>query len=648
MSTERAESLQVLFRIAACAALILICCPGQAQIAQAGPVQLDSDIPKVWHEPANDQDFVKREVMIPMRDGVKLHTVIILPRGSAGAPMLLERTPYNANSFLSGNSPRLRDRMLPGDRVWADNKYIMVAQDMRGKYGSGGKYIMTRPPVGPLNPTGTDDTTDAYDTIDWLVKHVPESNGRVGMIGSSYDGWAVAMALLGPHPALKVAAPESPMIDGWMGDDWFHYGAFRQKMFDYIATQTSVKGEGSAVPRTGSDDYQEMLDAGSAGAYAAAHGIDKLPWWRRLSAHPAYDALWKGQALDEILAAHPPTVPTMWLQGLWDQEDIYGAVHSWEALKAKGMSATNHLAIGPWNHSQVNGSGDALGPLKWSGDTSAYFRREVLVPFFDTYLRDKPPARPTPHVIIYNPAEDRWDRFADWPGAGPEALTPIYLQKGGRLALTRSEEGSDSYVSDPAKPVPFEPLPARMGDHASWSTWLVRDQRFVSTRPDVLSYQTPVLDQQVRVEGAPFADIFMKTTATDADLVVKIIDVYPARDADNPDLAGYQLPVSLAIFRGRYRQSFEHPAAIPADVVQEYKFRLPTVNYVFKPGHRIMVQVQSSLFPLYDRNPQTYVPNIFFAQPGDYRSATMTIEHGKEGASAVLLPIVSASTAIRP
>ncbi|WP_246058705.1 CocE/NonD family hydrolase [Luteibacter pinisoli] len=627
-------------------ALLLFLHAAEAQVAQVSEVQIGSDIPEDWQQTASDRDFVKREVMIPMRDGVKLHTVIVIPQGSAAAPMLLERTPYGASSFLSGNSTRLRDRLLPGDRIWADNGYILVAQDMRGKYGSEGAYVMTRPPIGPLNPTTTDDTTDAYDTIDWLVKNVPESNARVGMIGSSYDGWAVVMALLHPHPAMRVAAPESPMIDGWMGDDWFQYGAFRQKMFDYFAKQTSAKGEGESIPRKGRDDYQEMLDAGSAGAYAVAHGIDRLPWWQRLSTHPSYDALWQGQALDKIIAAHPSSVPTLWLQGLWDQEDIYGAVHCWEALKAKGMAASNHLAMGPWNHSQINGRADALGPLKWSGDTADYFRREVLLPFFDTYLRDRKPSHPTPHVIIYNPAEDQWERFTDWPGASPDQLTPMYLQPDRGLARSRPASGRDSYVSDPRKPVPFEPLPVRMGDHASWSTWLLQDQRFVSTRPDVLSYQTPILDAAVRIQGAPFADIFLSTTGSDTDVVVKIIDVYPSNDTDAPELSGYQLPISLAIFRGRYRRSFEHPTAIPSGAVQEYRFRLPTVNYTFVPGHRIMVQLQSSLFPLYDRNPQTYVPNIFFAKPGDYRPATVSIEHGMQGMSAVLLPIVPSSTAI--
>jgi hypothetical protein len=454
------------------------------------------------------------------------------------------------------------------------------------------------------------------------------------------------MALLGPHPALKVAAPESPMIDGWMGDDWFHYGAFRQVNLDYFTMQTSVTGEGAGVPRRGTDDYQELLDAGSAGAYAQAHGFGQLPWWNRMSAHPAYDAFWQLQALDKQVAKHPSDVPTLWLQGLWDQEDMYGAVHSWEALKAAGHGANNHLVMGPWYHSQVNRSAWNLGPLKWKGDTAVEFRRDVLIPFFDTYLKDRPARHPLPPVLIYNPAENHWDSFSDWPGT--HTLTPLYLQAHGGLGFAKPAAAEDSYVSDPAKPVPFEPPPLRFGDHAAWTTWLVQDQRFVATRTDVLSYETPVLEQAVTVQGAPFADLFAKTTGTDGDFVVKIIDVYPTTNAEQPELGGYQLPVSLDIFRGRYRDSFEHPSPIPAGRVQEYKFRLPTLNYVFKPGHRIMVQVQSSLFPVYDRNPQTYVPNIFFAKPGDYQKATVTLEAGGAQPSAVLLPVVPASTAMQP
>jgi uncharacterized protein len=609
-------------------------------------VQTGSDIPAKWQKPETDYDYVKRDVMIPMRDGIKLHTVIVIPKGAHDLPMLLERTPYDANFFSKTDSPHLKDAVWTANREWVDDGYIFVYQDIRGKYGSQGDYVMTRPPIGPLNPTKTDDTTDAWDTVDWLSKNVPESNHRVGMIGSSYDGWTVTMALLGPHPALKVAAPESPMIDGWMGDDWFHYGAFRQVNLDYFTEQTSKTGEGEMVPRWGVDDYRNFLDTGSAGHWAEANGFQQLAFWNRLSAHPAYDAFWQGQALDKVVADHPSSVPTLWLQGLWDQEDMYGAIHTWEALKAKGMTANNHLVMGPWRHSQVNGAAENLGPLKWKGDTAADFRRDVLIPFFDTYLKDRKPAEPTPQVLIYNPAENHWDKFSDWPGVTEQHLTPLYLQANNGLAFQAAPAGEDSYVSDPAKPVPYLEVPIQPDSHERWTTWLVQDQRFVSTRTDVLSYQTPLLTEPVVVEGAPFADVFAKTTGTDADFVVKIIDVYPPTVPEQPEMGGYQLAVSLDIFRGRYRKSFAEPSAIPAGKVEEYKFRLPTMNYTFKPGHRIMVQIQSSLFPLYDRNPQTYVRNIFFAQPEDYKKTTISIEHGSGGASAVLLPVVPHSTAI--
>ncbi|HEV2622544.1 MAG TPA: CocE/NonD family hydrolase [Frateuria sp.] len=603
-------------------------------------IQTGSDIPAAWKTPQGDVDYVKREVMIPMRDGVKLHTVIAIPKGARGLPMLLERTPYKASGFMPENSPHLADAVWSGNKDWADGSTILVWQDVRGKYGSEGDYVMTRPPMGPLNPSKTDDTTDAWDTIDWLVKNIKESNGKVGMIGSSYDGWTVAMALLHPHPALKVAAPESPMIDGWMGDDWYHYGALRQVNLDYFTEQTTAKGEGESVPRENYDDYTNFLKAGSAGAYAEAHGFKQLPWWNRFAAHPAYDAFWQLQALDKLLVAHPSSVPTMWLQGLWDQEDIYGAVHAWEALEKAGHGANNHLVMGPWWHSQINRDGWAIGPLKWPGDTTAQFRRQVLIPWFQHYLRGTPLPKPLPEAMIYNPVAQRWDSFSDWKPASEQRLTPLYLQADMALGFQAPAGGSDSYVSDPAKPVPFLPRPIPQKNDR-WRTWLVQDQRFVVDRPDVLSYVTPVLTTAVTVQGAPIADLFARTTGTDGDFVVKLIDVYPGTYPADPAMGGYELPVSLDIFRGRYRKSFAEPSPIPANQVQEYRFRLPTVNYAFQPGHRIMVQIQSSLFPLYDRNPQTYVPNILFAKPSDYRKATVTIEHGADGRSAVLLPVVS-------
>src|SRR5579862_6506557 len=376
----------------------------------------DTDIPKKFTEPATNRDYVKREVMIPMRDGVKLFTSIVVPKGASNAPILLTRTPYNASKRTSrSDSPRILSVLPQGDEVFVAAGYIRVFQDVRGKYKSEGDYVMTRPVRGPLNSTSTDHVTDAYDTIDWLVKNTPESNGRVGMIGSSYEGFTVVMALLNPHPALKVAAPESPMVDGWMGDDWFHYGAFRQSNFDYTAMQTTKREDGSAVPRDAYDDYEAFRRAGSAGAYARLHGLDQLPWAEKMIEHPAYDGFWQGQALDKLVAEHPSQVPTMWIQGLWDQEDMWGAIHCYLALKARGQVDHNYLVMGPWFHSQVNREGYTLGPLRWEGDTTAQFRREILKPFFDQYLMPGAPKADTPAVLIYNTGENHWDRPRNWP-----------------------------------------------------------------------------------------------------------------------------------------------------------------------------------------------------------------------------------------
>ncbi len=608
----------------------------------------DSDIPKTFHPPTSNQDYIKREAMIPMRDGVKLYTVIVLPKGARNAPILLTRTPYNATArALRSNSEHMLAILPQGDEVFVQAGYIRVFQDVRGKYKSEGNYFMTKPVRGPLNSTSTDNVTDAYDTIDWLVKNTPESNGRVGMIGSSYEGFTVVMALLNPHPALKVAAPESPMVDGWMGDDWFHYGAFRQPSFDYVSEQTIQKGGGQAVPRDAYDDYEAFLRAGSAGAYARLHGLEQLPWNEKMIEHPAYDEFWQGQALDKLVAEHPSQVPTMWIQGLWDQEDMWGAIHSYMALKAKGQADHNYLVMGPWRHSQVNYDGYNLGPLKWDGDTALQFRRDVLRPFFDQYLKTDAPKASTPHVFIYNTGENHWDRFENWPLACAQGcaapLKPIYLEADFGLGFAKpsgSESAADSYVSDPSKPVPYLPRPDRFADSDRWKQWLVTDQRSVADRTDVLKYSTGVLTAPVRISGAPIADLHAATSGTDADWVVKLIDVYPDEVPSQPELGGYQLAVSMDIFRGRYRESFEHPSPIPAGKPQEYRFALPTTNHVFLPGHRIMVQIQSSWFPLYDRNPQTYVSNIFLAQPSDYQKATETVFRSTDQASAIWLPVV--------
>lgn len=597
------------------------------------------DIPAKFELPQTDNDYIRREVMIPMRDGTKLFTVIMIPKGATHAPILLTRTPYNAAGRTRRlNSPKMLSMLPQGDEGFVQAGYIRVFQDIRGKNGSEGEFVVTRPPVGPLNPTKVDDTTDAWDTIDWLVKNLPESNGKVGMLGSSYEGWTVVMALLDPHPALKVAAPESPMIDGWMGDDWFHHGAFRLPNIGWISGITGYKSGGLTPPGGGWDDYDTFRKIGSAGDWARKYGYDQLPFWRKLSAHPSYDAFWQGQALDKLLAANPSKVPTLWEQGLFDHEDMYGAIHSWEELQKTAEANNNFLLMGPWRHSGFNYDGSSLGVLKFDGDTALQARRDILVPFFNAYLLDGAPAYTPPSVSIYNTGANHWEFFKRWPLA--DALTPLYLSTSETAGFAKPGAGEDSYVSDPAKPVPYLPRPINFGD-GRWSTYLVTDQRFVDGRPDVLTYATPVLDKPVRVTGVPLADIFAKTTGTDGDFVVKIIDVYPAEIASNPEMGGFQLPIAMDIFRGRYRNSFSRPEPIPAGKVQEYKFRLPAVNHIFQPGHRIMVQVQSSLFPVYDRNPQKYVENIFFAQPSDYQKATVTIVYGGKQSSSVLLPVAA-------
>ncbi len=612
----------------------------------------DSDIPKTFTAPTANRDYIKRETMIPMRDGVKLYTVIVVPKGAKDAPILLTRTPYNATARASRNNSDHMLAILPqGDEVFVQAGYIRVFQDVRGKYKSEGDYLMTKPVRGPLNSTPTDHTTDAYDTIDWLVKNTPESNGRVGMIGSSYEGFTVVMALLNPHPALKVAAPESPMVDGWMGDDWFHYGAFRQTNFDYVSEQTTTKDLGKPVPRDAYDDYEAFLQAGSAGAYAKLHGLDQFPWDEKMIEHPAYDEFWQGQALDKLVAKHPSQVPTMWIQGLWDQEDMWGAIHCYLALKAAGQVKTNFLVMGPWRHSQVNYDAYNLGPLKWEGDTALQFRRDVLLPFFNTYLKTDAPKAGTPLVFIYNTGENHWDRLRAWPLACEGCVTPLkplYLQANFGLGFDKPTEssagagdGSDSYVSDPSKPVPYLPRPDRFTDSDRWKQWLVTDQRSVADRTDVLRYEGPELTAPVRISGAPIADLHAATSGSDVDWVVKLIDVFPDEVPSQPEMGGYQLAVSMDIFRGRYRESFEHPSAIPSGKPQEYRFVMPTTNHVFLPGHRIMVQIQSSWFPLYDRNPQTFVSNIFFAKPSDYVKATETVFRSADQSSAILLPVVN-------
>jgi putative CocE/NonD family hydrolase len=608
------------------------------------------DIPAAFVPATADADYIKRDVMIPMRDGAKLHTVIIIPKGASHAPIILDRTPYGATKFTTHAASPRRGLILPlSFGELSDAGYIIVSQDVRGKYKSEGEYVMNRPLIGALNPTSVDHTTDTYDTIDWLVKNVPETNGKVGTMGTSYDGFTVLMSLIHPHPALKAAVPFNPMVDGWMGDDWFHNGAFRESNIEYIYRQTTTKTSEDDWPAPRWDDYDTWLAAGSAGAMGERAGADRLPFWRRLTEHPAYDGFWSAQAMDKILAAQPLAVPTLLVHSQWDQEDIYGAQAVWSAVKPKDAAGDKlSMVIGPWRHGGGNGDGSSLGSIKFDGDTGLWFRKHVLLPFLDAHLKDGAPASGVAPVTAYETGVNQWRHYDAWPqscAAGcPYPSRPLYLEAGAKLSFEPPGTGAgafDEYVADPAKPVTYRAAPLRpySAKDSTWGRWLVDDQRFAEERPDVLSYTTEVLTAPVRIAGQPVAHLYASTTGTDADFVVKLIDVYPDEVPGDEAMGGYELAVSMDILRGRYRDDPAKPTAIPAGKVVAYTLKLPNADHVFLPGHRIMVQIQSSWFPLYDRNPQTFVDNIFFAKPSDYVKATDRVFHKPGAASFIDLPV---------
>jgi putative CocE/NonD family hydrolase len=607
-------------------------------------------------EPTNAGfNYTRREVMIPMRDGVKLNTVILVPKGARNAPILLTRTPYNASALTRNtNSSDLGSALYGYDNatdVIVEGGYIRVVQDIRGKYGSEGEYVMNRPLHGPQNPTMVDHATDTYDTIDWLVKNIPESNGRVGILGISYDGFLPLMALINPHPALKVSVPMNPMVDGWRGDDWFHWGAFRQQGMSYIYDQQATRGNEILWWTSHADDYDMFMEAGSAGELGRRRGLEQVGFWRKLLEHPSYDAYWRDQAVDKILATQPLKVPVMLVHSLWDQEDIYGDIAVYKAIEPKDTNNDKvFLVLGPWHHGQEIREGSALGAIKFNSDTALTFRREILRPFLDQYLKEGAPKANVAPVVAFETGTNTWHNLSSWPAGCEKGCTvkpaPLYLAAGLKASFTQNSKtpGYEEYISDPAKPVPFR---ARPIDNASWSRWLVDDQREQSGRPDVLVFTSDVLTQPVKISGEPIANLIASTSGTDSDWVVKLIDVYPDQVAGQPTMGGYQLMISADVFRGRYRESLEFAKPIAANTPLLYRFGLPTANHVFLPGHRIMVQIQSSWFPLYDRNPQKFVPNIFWAKPEDYQKATQRIYNAPGQASFVELPLVTKTDSSR-
>ncbi len=637
----------------------LICTLAAAGFVQPAVAQTPgypSETPTEFKTASGNFDYVQRDVMIAMRDGVKLHTVILVPKGAKGAPILLTRTPYGADELTGhAHSSHLGPILYGYDNatdVIVEGGYIRVVQDVRGKYGSEGDYVMNRPLHGPQNPTAVDHATDTYDTIDWLVKNIPESNGKVGILGISYDGFLPLMALVNPHPAIKVSVPMNPMVDGWMGDDWFHNGAFRSQNMAYIYEQEATRKNEEKWWSGYFDDYDLYMSGGALGEMGRAHGLEQVGFWRKILEHPSYDAFWRDQAVDKILAAQPLKVPVMLVHSLWDQEDIYGAIAVYKAIKPKDTNNDKvFLVMGPWHHGQEIEDASALGALKFSSDTGLYFRQHILRPFLDQYLKDGAPKADVPPVSAFETGTNTWLRLPAWPAGCASGCsvrpTPLYLSAGLKASFDAPKAGDapfDEYISDPAKPVPFRARPIQpvgYTDGFTWSQWLVDDQREASGRPDVEVFVSDAVNAPVKISGQPVANLVASTSGTDSDWVVKVIDVYPDEVAGQPAMGGYQLMVSADIFRGRYRESLETAKPITADKPLLYRFLLPTANHVFLPGHRIMVQIQSSWFPLYDRNPQTFVPNIFWAKPGDYKKAVQRVYHEPGNASFIELPVVA-------
>jgi len=583
-------------------------------------------------------DYVRTEEMVPMRDGIRLYTQVDAPaKATEKLPIIFLRTPYGLGSLtaeqVAGALPEL-----------SSEGFIIVRQDIRGRFKSEGNFVMLRQPRDPKDTKAIDEGTDTYDTIEWLLAHVPNNNGRVGMAGTSYGAWLSVMGMLDPHPALKAVVQQASPADMWLGDDFHHNGAFRLSYgFEYSYMLESSK-EISDVSKVidSYDAYEWYLKLGPLSNVDSKYFKGKIPTWEDFVNHPDYDAFWKRQGFAPWL--NRVTVPTLNVAGWWDQEDFYGPIKIYELLERHDASKQNFLVVGPWNHGGWSrGEGRKLGRIDFGSATAEYYRREVLTPFFSYYLKGKGSAA-RPEALTFRTGANEWVQHDSWPPKRDVVSRKLYFNAQGKLSFdappANGGSESDSYVSDPANPVPYRPRPIEL--RSGWTTWLVEDQRFVDHRPDVLTWATDTLENDVTVSGKIIANLFASTSGTDSDWVVKVIDVYPEKYDADPKMGGFQLMVAGDVFRGRYRKSFEKPEPIAANQVLHYEIGFPANDHVFKKGHRIMVQVQSTWFPVIDLNPQKFVPNIFLAKASDFQQATQRIFRSGRNASYIEVPVVSA------
>jgi uncharacterized protein len=590
-------------------------------------------------EPDLNRTFNRMEVKIPMRDGAKLYTDIFIPKKSRERlPFLITRTPYGATDE-KGRNTLLNDSY----KDFVSDGYIFVFQDIRGRYKSDGQFVMFRPPRDKRDAKAIDESTDTSDTISWLIEHTANNNGRVGVLGISYGGWLTVMAMLDPHPALKAVSEQASPADQFLGDDFHHNGAFR----------LSYGLEYSALMETGNTNFHFQFDKHDTFEWYAAlgalsnfnqnYGHEKLPTWNDFVAHPNYDEFWQKQAVTPYLDA--PRVANLNVAGWWDQEDFYGPMKIYETLEKKDSKHLNYVIAGPWNHGGWSrGDGRKLGSIDFESDTGRYFREKVQAPWFAYWLKDKGELK-QPEALTFQTGSNTWESYDQWPPRNRTTDRPIYFQTSGKLSFDKPRQDGeefDSYVSDPAHPVPYRHRPiSPTYPGGGWPTWLVQDQRFAHLRPDVLSWETEPLGENVAIAGDIVAHLFASTTGTDSDWIVKLIDVYPEEYAKDPNMGGYQLMITDEVLRARFRKSFTNPEAVVPNEVTEYSLDLHTNNHAFLKGHRIMVQVQSTWFPVIDRNPQTFVENIYKAREADYKPATQRVYRSSRFPSHVTLPVLT-------
>jgi putative CocE/NonD family hydrolase len=592
-------------------------------------------MPAVQAQIGDTLQYSRQEVMITMRDGIRLNTLIQIPKTKEAVPIILLRTPYGVSDNPSPNkNDYLSDMAREG--------YIFVYQDIRGRYKSEGTFEMQRFMRDKKKPKSIDESTDTYDAIEWILKNIPNNNGKVGIMGISYEGWTAMMGTIDPHPALKVASEQATPSDMFLGDDFHHNGAFRLSYgFEYAYMEEATK-EDAMFPFDVYDTYDWYLKLGPLSNANEKYFQGKLPTWNNFVKHPNYDEFWQKQSTPYRLGA--PTVPNLHVAGWWDQEDFYGPLKAYEVLEKKDIDHKNFIVIGPWNHGGwARGKKESLGNIKFGTPTAEKFRKEIQAPWFSFYLKGKGDGK-FAEAVTFQTGSNTWKSYDVWPPVNLTATRNLYFQSNGRLSFTApvDADGSDSYLSDPFHPVPYRsrPVEATYGPGSRWYTWLLEDQRFVDNRPDVLSWKTDVLTEDIAVTGSVLASLFAATSGTDSDWIVKLIDVYPQQYPDDPKMAGYELMIANDVFRGRFRNSFEKPEPVKPNEINKYSVDLHAIDHVFKTGHSIMVQVQSTWFPIIDRNPQQYVPNIFEAKESDFQVATHKIFRSAKFPSSVGLPVV--------